>query len=68
MTKQEATVEKRDGQAVLETAKRAIDKARKDSLEGKLKELMKKRLEHERSISQLDEEMNREIAAYEAGQ
>lgn len=55
------------GISIKEAAQRAIDKGRRESLEGKLKEHLKKRSEHERAMRQIDTEIEAEIAAYESG-
>ena len=57
----------RTAEQIKAAAEKVIQKGRADALQAKLGELTKKRAEHTRSVNQIDEEIAREMAAYEKG-
>lgn len=53
---------------ILAAAENSVDKARREAVQSRVKAKVEKRMEHERAIAQIDEEIQRELDAFEAGQ
>lgn len=53
--------------SLLDQVKKAIEKSAKEAVKGKLTELMKKRMEHEKGIKLIDAEMTKIVGDFESG-
>jgi hypothetical protein len=53
--------------SLLDSVRADLNKSEKDSVKGKLKELLKSRLGHEKAIKQLDVEINKLIDDFQNG-